>query len=48
MDDCDGPNIFVASKEKKIAEKVNCEVLTDRREYRHQGVTTLFLLLLNC
>lgn len=37
MDDYDGTCVFVASKAKKIADKADSGMLTDPREFRHQG-----------
>ncbi|CAG9540050.1 unnamed protein product [Cercopithifilaria johnstoni] len=37
MDDCNGPNTFIATRKKTVAKKVNSGMLTDPREYRHQG-----------
>lgn len=37
MDDCNGPNVFIASRKKTPGEKVNSGIQTDSREYRHQG-----------
>ncbi|VIO97091.1 Uncharacterized protein BM_BM17668 [Brugia malayi] len=41
MDDCDGPNTYIATKSKIIAEKVNTAILTDPRQYRHQGTDAM-------
>ncbi|KAM3720541.1 Pre-rRNA-processing protein [Dirofilaria immitis] len=41
MDDCNGPNTYIATKQKIPSEKINSEMLTDPREYRHQGTDTI-------
>ncbi|VDM16689.1 unnamed protein product [Wuchereria bancrofti] len=41
MDDCDGPNTYIPTKSKVVAEKVNTGILTDPRQYRHQGTDAI-------
>lgn len=41
MDDCDGPNTYIATREKMVTEKVDSGMLTDPREYRNQGLPEL-------
>uniref|UniRef100_A0A0R3S151 WD_REPEATS_REGION domain-containing protein n=1 Tax=Elaeophora elaphi TaxID=1147741 RepID=A0A0R3S151_9BILA len=41
MDDCDGPNTLIASRQKVVAEKVDSGMLTDPREYRHRGTNSM-------
>ncbi|VBB35146.1 unnamed protein product, partial [Acanthocheilonema viteae] len=41
MDDCDGPNTYIATREKRVPEKVDSGMLTDPREYRHRGTNAM-------